>query len=68
MLLWGAVVEGDFGAVVEFAGDDVEAGLAADDGGFGQVVAYEPLDTFTGSPSPESCWGEPRTRPLPCRK
>ena len=33
MLLWGAVVEGGSGAVVELVGDGVEVGLVAGDGG-----------------------------------
>ena len=40
--LWGEVVKGDAGAVVEFVGNNARVGVVAGDGGpFGQVAAHE---------------------------
>lgn len=52
-LLWGEVVEGGAGAVVELVGDGARVGLVAGDGGaFGQVAVHEAVGVLVRAPFP----------------
>ena len=49
----GALVEGDFGAVIQFVGDGLEVELMAADGdSYGKVSADKPVGVFVGSSLP----------------